>query len=161
MTATYPPSFAGDPVTYGWALFSLTALATFSLAIILDLYREAKFDGFSFSSPIGISRGITVSLLGTIFLGSIGDVLFLYAWGEVTAETMAWLLTIDRICDTLAFPVFAVFGFLFVRGRPLVAFQLLRQPIRGDLWPTWPMIRRQALSVAVILFIAWGVTVGK
>lgn len=157
----FPPSFAGDPLTFAYALFSLTAIASFSLATMLSIMADARVMGWRPREPLGIMRIGLLSLLGTIFLGSIGDVAFLYAWGEASPRTLLYINQFDRVCDTLCFPTFAVFGFMLTRGRPAIIFQLTKTPLPVDMLPTWPMIRRQIAAVSLILFISVLVTIGK
>ncbi|AHE55548.1 hypothetical protein [Sphingomonas sanxanigenens] len=160
--SSYPPSFAGDPVTFGWALFSLITITSLSTAIILEVIRRWWGSGVTINEPLGIVMAGLVSLLATIWLGAIGDVAFLLAWGEVAPDTMARILDFDRMCDASTSPAFGVFCFLLIRGQYLVHFQLTSPTaLQGDLWPTWPMVRRQMLSIAVLLFIAVGVTLSK
>lgn len=157
----YPASFGGDPYTFGWALFSLFAISSFTLATFLSMVREAMEYGWRLSEPIGISRTIALGWLATMFLGAIGDTVTLLAWGEVSGPMMNHILAFDRYCDMLCFVPFAISGFFLVRGRHVVVFSLVTKPIPADIRPTWNQSRRHILIAALIVFIAYGVTIGK
>lgn len=156
-----PPSFDGSAWGFGWALFSLTAMSTFSLAIMGQLLTEVRTYGLQIKQPAGIARAALFCLLLTIFMGSIGDVVFLYLWNEVSPRAIGFILEADRWLDALTILPFAGFGYLLTRGRPVVLFQLLKQPIPTDLWPTWPMVRQQLGVMTLVMFIAMGVTLAK
>ena len=157
----YPPSFMGDPFTFGWALFSLTAVSAFCIAMLGQMWREASIYGLQMNAPYGVARAALGCLLTTILMGAAGDVAFLYAWGEVSPNTLRTILATDRWLDTmLAVPFFGFSAFI-LRGRQVITFQLIKEPIPTDLWPTWPMVRQAMGMLALIFCLAAGVTVAK
>ena len=70
-------------------------------------------------------------------------------------------MSIDRLFDGLCiFPFLAAF-LIRTRGLPIIMFQLTKEPIPGDLWPTWLMVRERLIMLGLALVISMGVAVGK
>jgi len=161
LAAQFPASFDGDPVTFSFALFGLMVTACLSFAVLARLVHELQGYGFRLREPVGLARISVACLMLSFFIGTAPDALFLLTWREVSPETTALLLTIDRIGDSLVPVPFIGALSLMARGEPAIMFQLTRKPVPVDLWPTWPMVRRQLMIVGLVLIIAVGVTLGK
>ncbi len=173
--AQYPPSFDGNPLSYGFALFSLTLICAFSIATLLHFLFESRLDqllkrqmpGYcpsprlQWSSPLSIHRMIVTGFLFTILFGAFPDVLVLFAWGEGTRRTMDILFLLDRIGDALTFVPFTAAIFLTAWGSQVVPQQLVRDTPVGLRRPTWRTVRDQFKIVGMVLIIAAGVTLAK
>lgn len=159
--SAYPPAFLGSEWAFGLALFSLviiSALAIRHLILILGYmieYREPL------GAPITVTRLIIVSLLVTVITAVTPDAVLLLAWGEVNAQSITFLAKLDRVLDGLAVVPFAGAVFMMIRGEELLHDQLLRPPIRNDLWPTFEAVRHHIVLILLVVVIALGVTIGK
>ncbi len=159
--STYPPAFLGSEWAYGFALFSFTiicALAFRHLIMIVGYMLEYRE---SWGAPITITRMIIVSLLITIISATLPDAVLLFAWGEVNFRAISILAKIDRIFDGITVIPFAFAVFLMIRGEAMLHDQLLRPPIRNDLWPTFAAVKHHVALILIVVVIALGVTVGK
>lgn len=172
--SAYPPSFDGNPVSYGFALFSLTLICAFSVAMLLQYMfetraRRAAYKAFgqpqqpplSWSNPLTIHRCIVICFLSTILLGAFPDVLVLFAWGEASTRTMDVLFLLDRIGDGLTFIPFTAAVALSAWGRQVVPQQLIRDTHVAVRAPSWRTVKDQAKIVAMVSIIAIGVTIAK
>jgi hypothetical protein len=172
--STYPPSFAGNPWSYGFALFSLTLICAFAIAMLLHFVFEArakravlKFFGqhpqppLPWASPLTIHRTIVMCFLATILLGAFPDVLVLFAWGEASNRTMDVLFLLDRIGDGSTFVPFTAAVALSAWGAQVVPQQLIRDtPVVVSAFK-WRTVKDQAKVVVMVLIIAVGVTIAK
>lgn len=174
-TSAYPPSFEGNPLTYGFALFSLTLICAFSVAMLMQFVFEARArravqeinellpydEPLSWSSPLTIHRCIVSCFLFTILFGAFPDVILLFAWGEATRDTMDTLFLIDRIGDGLVFLPFSAAVALSAWGRQVIPQQLIRNPHIAVRRPNWRTIKDQVKIAVMVLIIATGVTLAK
>jgi len=173
-TSAYPPSFAGNPWSYGFALFSLTLICAFAIAMLMHFVFETRarraalkaFHQFpqpplSWASPLTIHRSIVICFLCTILLGAFPDVLVLFAWGEASNRTMDALFLLDRIGDGLTFAPFTAAVAFSAWGAQVVPQQLIRDTPVTVRPPTWRTIKDQVKIVAMVLIIATGVTIAK
>lgn len=170
----YPPSFDGNPWSYGFALFSLTLICAFAIAMFLQFLfegraRRAAMKAFGqtpqpplpWASPLTIHRSIVMCFLATILLGAFPDVLLLFAWGEAQAPTLDFLFLLDRICDGLTFAPFTAAIALSAWGAQVVPQQLIRDtPVTVGAFK-WRTIKDQTKIVVMVLIIALGVTIAK
>lgn len=170
----YPPSFDDNPLTYGFAIFSLTLICAFSIAMLMHFVFEARAKRAAlkmfhqpsqpplpWASPLTIHRSIVICFLCTILLGAFPDVLVLFAWGEASDRTMTTLFLMDRIGDVLNFAPFTAAVALSAWGSQVVPQQLIRDTPVTVLPPTWRTVKDQAKIVAMVLIIAIGVTIAK
>lgn len=171
----YPPSFDGNPWSYGFALFSLTLISALSLAHLLTMLHDAHrvrlarrlFSGALAGETIGLFtllgsyRTILAGLFLTIVLGALPDVLLLLAWGEASDPVIDRLFLLDRVCDGAT-----LVPFLFAVTMKAWVIQALPQRLaevsRTPLQPLRPfMIARYLKILALVLVISLGVTIGK
>ena len=157
----FPPAFGGEALAFGAALFALICLASFSFYQLARCWRASRQPGWQVAGPLGLATLVIAGLMLTIFMQSVGDVAVLLLWGEIDESRAHVVMAANRLLDAASLLPFSVAGLLMVRGAPVIAFQLLRQPVPTDLLPTWAMVRKHALVVSIILFIAFGVAVGK
>lgn len=170
----FPPSFDGNPWTYGFALFSLTLVSAMSLAQLLAYVfeerrlREAERAGNMVFRPpnsplttLSAFRRIIISFLLMALLGAGPDVLILLAWGEAGNSTIESLYLLDRTCDGLVMVPFLSALWLLARTRQALPQQLAKAALI-PLGPFRPaMLRDNAKILGVVLLIAIGVTFGK
>lgn len=173
-TSAYPPSFEGNPWSYGFALFSLTLICALAIAMLMHIVFEVRAKRAAFAmlnqeppppepwaSPLTIHRTIVTCFLLTILCGAFPDVLILFSWGEAAPATMDALFFADRIGDGLTGLPFTCAAILSAWGSQVVPQQLIRNtpiPVRP---PTWRTFKDQFKIAAMVLLIALGVTLAK
>lgn len=171
----FPPSFDGNPWTYGFALFSLTLVSAMSLAQLLNYLFEAQRKR-EISQLVGnvlppepkppmssltAFRTIVSSFLLMAFLGATPDVFILLAWGEASGETMLWLYMLDRVWDGLVVLPFGYALWMLERTRQALPQQLAKV-IHVPLGPfRWEMAVNNLKIATMVFLIAVGVTLGK
>jgi len=159
--STFPLSFDGNPWTFGSALFALTVVSSVSLATMGQLWAEARVFGYRFNAPHGAARTILFLLMLSFFMRSAPDVLFLLLWGGVGPHTIAIVLITKRWFDAISVIPFLGSALILIRARPPIVFQLTRQPLPVDLWPTWLMVRKNVGIIGLAMLIATGVTLAR
>lgn len=178
-TSPFPPSFDGNPWTYGFALFSLTLISAVSLTILVGYALEARgrrqFNQatgnyveqppFPFMHPLQLHRLIVSGFLLTIFMGAFPDVLIMLAWGEASARTMTNLYVLDRLGDGFLIIPFLCSVTLIVSAGQLVDHLLgNRADVAASsikLRVSWVRLRERLKMASVVLLIAVGVTLAK
>lgn len=171
----FPPSFDGNPWTYGWALFSLTLVSAISLAILVGWALEARhqreidrrLDNWVSATRVPqltvyqLHRLTKIGFLITILLGAMPDAVLLYAWGEATDATIIVLFAVDRYCDGILLVPFLWTTFLILWGGQAVDHRLAADPGLLNVKPSWRFVRDNLKIVGVVLLIAVGVTYSK
>lgn len=173
----FPPSFEGNPLTYGFALFSLTLLSMLSVARIWGLASEARkhrhlakrFPSFMQPvRPLPTWSALTLHeiklacLYLTIFLGAFPDTLILLLWGEASQTAMVDLFLIDRVGDALTLVPFTIAMMLGAWLAQVVPQKLISNSHHDEVKPpNWQAIMPTLRIGAAVMLIAAGVTMGK
>jgi len=176
----FPPSFDNNPLTYGFALFSLSLVTAVSMAIIIgwvvEARRSCRIDQIIRNpiprplrrgrkpgciSAVTLYRLIVGLLLSTVVSGALPDVAVLLAWGEASPTMMDVLFSIDRICDGALLLPFLVAIFLIARATQVTEHRLALDPVMVKLRPAKGVLREKAKMVGLLLLIAAAVTVFK
>ena len=159
-TTTLPPSAAGSPFVYGWALFGLLLLCAGALAMILHILRTMNWFRMGITTPLAHLRLKEILLFGTIVLLTVGDIAILLMWREVSNDTMTRLSLIDRWLDGCAMLSFGIATLLFLRSETMMINQLTRHPLPDRLYVPWPTIRQHirigVLSALLAALVAFG-----
>lgn len=172
----FPPSFDGNPWTYGLALFSLTLISVLSLTQLLAYWGESRQLRIIYRliqnevpparpvpplSVLGANQRIVASLLTVIFLGATPDVFILMTWGEGGAPMIEILYLLDRLADGLCAIPFLNALWLMVRTRQALPQQLAKA-VDIPLAPfRWTHLQQNLKIFVIVLLIAIGVTLGK
>jgi hypothetical protein len=172
--ADFPPSFDGNPWTYGAALFSLTLVCSLALAMLSRYLFEIRAaraaaginyldppPSIPFASPFGIYRTAKACLLLTILIGALPDVLVMFAWGEASQSTMETLFLVDRIGDALTVVPFVTAALLSEWGRQVIPHQLAQIGFARVAKPRWRTVKNAIKIASITLVIATGVTLAK
>lgn len=170
----FPPSFADNPLSYGFALFSLTTICAVALSMLLQFLFEWRVkvtlsrstlsvtrEKVPFATPLGIHRAIITCLLLTILCGALPDTLVLFFWGEATEQTMRLLFSIDRTGDALTLAPFLSAAFLSAWGMQAIPQALIREARVQLRRPGWEMVKDKVKIAALVLAISIGVTFAK
>ncbi|KTF70687.1 hypothetical protein ACNFJ7_02270 [Sphingomonas sp. HT-1] len=171
----FPPSFNDNPLSYGFALFSLALITSIALAyviaVLLERTREREINA-AIRNPalpppehgitlLSLHRMIYCGLLSTIILGAGPDVLLLLAWGEASDNAMWWIFQLDRVCDAATIGPFLMSMFLAIRAEKSIEHRLGLDPAVIPVRPTWGMVRDKLKITGAVLCIAVGVTLYK
>lgn len=174
LSSPYPPDFAGNPISYGYALFSLTLIASLSLASLMHLVFEARAQAAAwklseverpkplpFATPLTLFRVIIASFMLSFFLGTAPDVVRLSLYGEANMSTLHNIDTVDRICDGLASTPFLIGCVMLAWGSQVMPQQLVKETRVLISRPNWRTVKDQLRIAGVTLLIAAGVTIAK
>lgn len=171
----FPPSFDGNPWTYGGALFGLTLCCAFCIAKLMHMIFESRSRRHAetliyavpptrplpWLNPLSVYHGIIASFLIAFLLVALPDVLVLMTWGEGGADLIAALFLLDRLCD-LAFVFPFMLGlFLIEYGSQSIQQQLVRRVRRSMLPPKWSTLKQPAKIAMIVLTIAIVITLAK
>lgn len=171
----FPPSFDGNPWSYGFALFSLTLISAVTLAMlcayVLDARAKASMNetldnyvrqpSFSNLSPLTLHRQIVSGFLLTIFMLAFPRALVLLAWGEASVETMEFLFALERHGAGLVLLPFMVSVTLAVAAGQAVDHRLGLELGTVQLRVSWQRLHERLKMALVVLLIAVGVTLAK
>lgn len=171
----FPPSFEDNAFAYGFALFSLTVIASTSAALLLQFMfdRRAKIalalelgsgayvGSCAPGSVCGLYRFQIGTLMWTMLLGTLPDVLVLLAWGEASDQLMWLLFQVDRIGDGMAGIPFTLFALSYLLSGKVIEHKLSLETDDVPLRPRWVQIKEKARIVVLALVIALGVTAYK
>lgn len=172
----FPPSFDGNPWSYGFALFGLTLISALCVAQLMLFWFESRAREAAAASPavhtfppvaaatwtpLSIHRWIMTGVLTTILFGALPDVLILFFWGEASVTTMDNLFLADRLLDGLTIFPFLTASLLSAWASQVIPQQLFGAATIALQRPRWWMIRERLKVVLFVLAIAVGVTIGK
>ena len=174
-TSRFPPSFDGNPWTFGLALFGLTVISALSLAmlaaIVLDRRHRRAIDaelGNVVERPslpkvtvLSLYQFKAACLLGTIAIGATPDVAVLLAWGEGSPATMEFLFMADRVGDALAPVPFLAFVATVALSQGAISHRLALDPFEIDIRPRWKRVKEHLRIALYAFLIAVGVTAYK
>lgn len=158
-----PPTFEGSRVSFALVLFGLMMAMGIAVATLLTSVRNVwVLRGVAKRcDPINVNRYVQWSLLLTILTMGLPDLVTLLAYGESSRRTMQVLLEIDRTFDALSCLPLLFGSIVWVRAKQVIHFQLIRQPIPVDLWPTLQQMVPSIRIAILILVISVGVAIGK
>lgn len=174
-SSRFPPTFEGNPFSYGFALFGLTLITAVSMAVLANYFLEARarkdisaqlgnlveqeeLDG---TSPLAVHRRIVSGLLMTIVFGAFPDVLVLLAWGEANDRTMDFLFALDRLGDATALIPFMFAIVVAAAAQQAINHRLALEVGKIKLCFTRDRLKERMKMVVVVFLIAVGVTFAK
>lgn len=158
----FPPAFDHNPYSYAFALFALICLCAISSGAVVNKVRELDPHEDGYTSPITLSRLRMLLYCLTLVSLTLGDVLVLLVWGEVSNRAMENLWAFDRMLDALSLIPFLGATAITIRGGPVIDYALkadISPPT--DIWPTWKKVKDQLVLLGATAGIAAGVAVGK
>lgn len=166
----FPASFLGHPWAYFGAVFG--QLLTFSVAMAvmfyyihhLDIKRDAvrKLDGTtSWKSPVNIYRLRLIAFMVTLLLGIGSNLLIYLTWGEVRAETMAFIYTIEKLCKAAVILPFGAAIFLLVETDEVTTLRLATSSYVEPIWPPSKTLAEYKWMLLWVLLLSLGVTYAK
>lgn len=173
--ARFPPSFEDNAFAYGFALFSLTVISATSAALLLqflfdrraktrlslELGETAYLGSCAPGSACGLYRFQISTLMWTMLLGALPDVLVLLAWGEASDPLMWLLFQTDRVGDGLAGIPFTMFALSYLLSGKVIEHRLSLDVEDVPLHPRWVQLKEKVRIVVLALVIALGVTAYK
>jgi hypothetical protein len=163
---TFPPAFAENPWSYGFALFALVLMASVSMAQVVRQVRVLKLpvDGlFGTWSALCLWRLTLILIFSAFTLVTFPDVVVLLLWNEVTDSTMQQLWALDRFFDAMTLAPFVAASLILIRSEGHMTTQLsvqLEKP-SAPTFPTWSQTLHQVKLFGIVAVIAAGVSIGK
>lgn len=172
----FPPTFDGNPLSYGFGLFGDVVASALALTLLLSYLFESRRHraiakmvdaqnqtyGHRAWSPLFLYRSTVSSLLLFVVMRSLPDAVWMLAWGEVPEPTIRLLLVLDLISDGLALVPLFFAVLCWCWGRQVIPQMLvteLKVGVSGG--PPWEIIWKNGRIILVVLVIAIGVTIGK
>lgn len=163
----YPASFNNDGWLYGSSFFSLLWLAMLNSVVlgwmVRDIWRCRFIDHpKSLSFLLRVIFAI-VPCVGLVRI--VPQLLYMSLYGEVTGATMATLLKVIRVGDTLALPLGGSWMLLFAIIYYHLFIQLSSKDARRvevfQPASVWPRLSRAFVITVVVGFIACLMTYAK
>jgi hypothetical protein len=151
----------GSSLPHAVALFSLMTIASLSAQKVVILAQRIRASGFGWHMPVTVWRLKLLMIYSAFTIGSAPDAVILMVYGRDLHLVPDWARMLDRCGDGLALLPFLVAVFLSIRAAPIIEFQLTREPIPMDLWPTWQAILPQIRATFLVLIITLGMTLAK
>ena len=163
----YPASFNNDGWLYGMSFFSLLLLAMLNGIIFGWMVRDIwKYRFIDHPKNIAFILRLIFAIIPAVgLLRLIPQLLYMTLYGEVTGETMAWLLTMTRVADNLALPLGGSWMLLYAIIYYHLFIQLGSKDARRievfDPVSVWPRLGRAAIITVVVGFLACLMTYAK
>lgn len=154
-----PPSFNG----HGWLVVVNLAgfTAGFVIATMLaikmarDIWRHRETDRLHHPVTVWRAFGGAVSLAMAVRFGPAAMVL--WGWDPEQAASTAWLLTLQRLTDPVAFTLgLLALGLFEISGKGM-AQHLRREPLPLRIWASRDQLRRPTCIAILSLIAAIGV----
>lgn len=151
--AARPASVVANPTLLAFSIFGLLGGALLSLDSIWQNVHQLIEDPHSRRHPLTIHRArIALSALGVLlFIGP--DAIQFTAWPDVAPATRYAMGIVNRYLDSVAIVPFTLGWALGIYAGPTISYQLDREPIPVNLWPSWHDLRRP-LWIATLLACA-------
>lgn len=153
--------FQGSGVTDNFFLFWISTFIDLLLTMMsaVMFYNTTKsyiathhLGGLRY--PINLYKAFILSMAALIFARVAPDTVIQMLWKEAPTTTMIWLQHINQFMDAFAIIPFLAGIYILIRSGPLIEFQLLRQPIPTNLWPSWRMVRRPIVSMLLMIILS-------
>lgn len=172
----FPPTFEGNPWSYGFGLFGDVVAAALALTMLLTFIFEKRrhrqihiiLNTVSHDapitkwSPLWLYRSGMMCFLSFVVMRAVPEALWMLAWGEVSLPTIEFLLRFDLISDGVSIIPLAFATVFWAWGRQVIPQQLttgLSRTSTGG--PPWDAFIRNGRIVAIVIVIAILVTIGK
>ena len=171
----FPPDFAGNPWSYGFALFGTALMASLSLAQILSyalegsrlrhinavIHNPLPRPRLTGATTLSVHRWILTGLLLAIFLRTSTDAIVLLTWGEIGAPAMTAIFLANYIANGVATIPFVGAMLLWCWAFQSIPQQLAKAADVPMPHISWRLMRDKMKIAGVVLVIAVGVTLGK
>lgn len=161
LTHDLPPSFAGHRWFFGTVLALLASVTLLAMGAVLENVRFLLTSPGRTNEPAKVGVINETLLLLAIAIGFGPDAVVLFAWGEAAAPLNSMIARIDRAFDGIATLVFIAWLVRRSKSRPVLLFQLYREPFEMSLEPTWEQLRPKLFAWLGIIVVSFGVAFGK
>lgn len=175
----FPPSFEGNPFSYGFGLFGDVVAAAIALAMLMGYtyeYTRHRRAGVKLRnalmteqpnnappySALWLYRIGKMAILLFVVMRTLPDSAWMLAWGEVSEETIRAMLATDLLMDGLSVLPLLAAAWAWSWGAEMIPQLLLADVKAGirKLPPRKTMLKSARIVLAVFL-ISVGVTAGK
>jgi len=153
--------FQGSGVTDNFFLYWLSTFIDLLLTMMsgVMLYNTTRsyiatkhLGGLRY--PVNLYKAFIMCMAALIFFRVWPDTVIQLIWKEAPTSVMLTLQHINQIFDAAALLPFLAGIYVLIRSGPLIEFQLLRQPIPTNLWPSWRMVRRPIVSMIMMVIFS-------
>ena len=108
--------------------------------------------------PVTAARLVILLLLVASLMRGGPDTVLYMRWPEMSPEARAAWAQINVAFDGWAFIPFSMAWLLDRLAIAVIVFQLRREPLPTDLWPTWSTLRQPLKIGAGVAFLAFAIT---
>lgn len=153
--------FQGSGVTSSFWLYWISTFIDLLLTLmgsamfygtLKSYFTTMKMGGLRY--PVNLYKAFIMSMAALTVFRVAPDTAIQLLWKEASYNTMQVLQHVNQFFDTLAVVPFLFGIYVLIRSGPLIEFQLLRQPIPTDLWPSWKMVKRPVVSMLLIVILS-------
>lgn len=166
----FPTGFLGHPIAYAFAVFSQLMIFSFALGVIMYIGRAIEFkrDGcyrggkLSWRSPVNVYKMQWILLMVAVCCGVGPNLLVYLSWGEVSGDTMARFLTIDKLMKGFGFIPFTAAIYLFIENDEDVILHLsMDRTCQDPIWPIAPAVRQHIRTAVIVVAASVAITLIK
>jgi hypothetical protein len=157
-TSPFPPSYHGSEFAYLFAVFGMLSTCLVGLEWLQSMIRAAIVRPAKWNEPITAQRLIYILMLTGTLMAVVPNLLSTMMWPEWSAEaraTAAWWTRM--MVGARAYPFIAAW-IIFNFSMPVIGYQLAREPLPVELWPSWRSMLHLVWIGGLVFFIACGVT---
>ena len=104
--------------------------------------------------PVNLYKAFIMSMGALVFFRVAPDTVIQLLWKEAGRGVMMFLQHVNQFFDAAAIIPFLFGIYVLIRSGPLIEFQLLRQPIPTNLWPSWKMVRRPIIAITLMVIFS-------
>lgn len=153
-----PPSFEGNHFIYALSVFGLMTIFLLAAEWLWRSSWAMAEKPRPLRHPVTISRLVLVLILTSVVMRTTFDVVLTMAWPEMSQDYRLFVAQLDRLMDGLSAGPFFLAWLAALLGGAMIDWQLVRQPVPIDLWPTWRHLRRPAKIGGLVVLISLSVT---
>ena len=165
MHNAFPSSFGNNAMLYANALGSVTTIMCLTGLVAIWMARELWRDRTHIHPLTALFTFRVIILLAGMagFARSAPEVAYMLAWNEGAPETLAGILFVKRMADTMAFFPGVGWTSLLVISYPSISRSLkFTAGADGlDLFAPWPKLVRPILALVLIFTLSVLVAMGK
>jgi hypothetical protein len=137
-----PPSLVGVQLLYLAVLWSLLMITLLALEWLWRTAWGLIEDRQAIKHPVTAVRVGTIFLLVSVLMRIGPDVVLFASWPDLSPAWRYWISVFDKQLETVSFFPFSLAWLCSHLGGPMVLYQLRRDPIPLNLWPTWQQFKR-------------------
>jgi hypothetical protein len=154
----YPPAFDGSQAFYMFGLFGLMWVSLLALEWTWRVIWSFVERPLPLRHPVTAARCVILLMLATSLMRGGPDTILYMRWPEMSPGARAAWAQINVAFDGWAFVPFTMAWLLDRLAIAVIIFQLKREPLPTDLWPTWSTLRQPAKIGFGVFVLAFAIT---